>query len=291
MYIARMIFKEIWHRKINFLLAKLMKYDEHVKPGRYKLNEDMSNINAIRLLRSGLQSPVLITFNNIRMLDEIPGKICDYIELDSAALTDFLDSPEVYNNYGFNQYNFIGMFIPNTYEVYWTITSRQFLDRMKNEYDKFWNDERMEKCSEIGFTPKEVTALASIVKAECYHKEEAPVIAGLYINRIRKNMPLQADPTIVFANKDFTIHRVLEKHKEIDSPYNTYKHTGLPPGPINMPDIIYIDAVLNYLKSDYIYMCAKADFSDYHNFTSSYAEHLRNARKYTSALNKEKIFK
>ncbi len=272
-------------------LAKVMKYDKHVKPGRYRLTEDMNNITTIRLLRSGQQTPVALTFNNIRLLDELPGKICDNLEMDSTELLAYLDSPAVYEKYGFNRYNFIDMFIPNTYEIYWTISPEQFVERMKKEYDNFWNEERTEKCNEIGFTPKEVDVLASIVKAECFHKEEAPVIAGLYINRIRKNMPLQADPTVVFANKDFSIRRVLNKHINIDSPYNTYKYTGLPPGPINMPDILYVEAVLNYTHSDYLYMCAKADFSDYHNFTSSYAQHLKNAREYARELNKEKIYK
>jgi UPF0755 protein len=183
------------------------------------------------------------------------------------------------------------MFIPNTYEVYWNITGDQLVERMKDEYDRFWNAERLGKSREAGLSPKEVTVLASIVKAECYHKEEAPVIAGLYINRLAKNIPLQADPTVVFANGDFTIRRVLEKHKEIDSPYNTYRYRGLPPGPINMPDILYLDAVLNFSRHAYIYMCARADFSDYHNFTGSYSEHLNNARAYARALNREKIYR
>ena len=272
-------------------LSKVMKYDQNIKPGRYRLDKDMSNYYAIRLLRSGNQAPVMLTFNNIRLLDELPSKICDDIEMDSSELLAYLDSPAVYRQYGFDRYNFIDMFIPNTYEVYWTITPEQFLDRMKREYDNFWDGERKEKCREIGFSPKEVTVIASIVKAECYHREEAPVIAGLYINRLNRNMALAADPTIVFANRDFGIRRVLEKHKEIDSPFNTYKYRGLPPGPINMPDIFYINSVLNYKKSDYLYMCAKADFSEYHNFTSSYSEHLKNARQYTSALNREKIYR
>ncbi|HLF34578.1 MAG TPA: endolytic transglycosylase MltG [Cyclobacteriaceae bacterium] len=273
------------------LLSKLMKYDRLVKPGRYLLQKDMNNRAAIRLLRSGEQSPVRITFNNIRLTEELPDKICSDLEIDPEELRLFLEDSAVSARYGFNRQNFLGMFIPNTYEVYWNISKEQFLDRMKKEYDSFWNAERMDLSRKIGLTPMEVNTLASIVKAECFHKEEAPVIAGLYINRININMPLQADPTIVFANRDYSIHRVLEKHKEIDSPYNTYRYAGLPPGPINMPEIVYIDAVLNFEKHNYIYMCAREDFSDYHNFTSSYTEHLRNARSYAAALNREKIFR
>ncbi len=287
-----MIENKIVNDMISFsMLAKIMKYNQHIKPGHYRFEADMTNREAINLLRSGRQTPVSITFNNIRMLDEIPGKICENIEMDSSELLNYLDSPAIYEKYGFNRNNFIGMFIPNTYQVYWTISPEQLLERMKKEYDNFWTNDRLEKCKEIGFSPKEVTVLASIVKAECYHKEEAPVIAGLYINGLIRNMRLQADPTVVFANKDFSIHRVLEKEKDIDSPYNTYKYAGLPPGPINMPDILYINAVLNYTKSDYIYMCAKSDFSEYHNFTSSYAEHLKNAKQYAAALNKDKIYR
>ena len=272
-------------------LARMMKYDRYVKPGRYALRQNMSNREAILLLRSGQQTPVKITYNNIRLVDEIPDKICENIEVSPEELRSYLDSPAIYEKYGFDRENFIGMFIPNTYEVYWTIKPQQLLDRMKNEYDSFWDSDRRAKCKELGFTPMEVTTLASIVKAECAHNEEAPVIAGLYINRLKRNMALQADPTVIYANHDFTIRRVLDKHKEIDSPYNTYKYAGLPPGPINMPDIFYIDAVLNYTRSNYLYMCAREDFSEYHNFTDSYAVHLNNARKYTAALNKERIYR
>jgi UPF0755 protein len=272
-------------------LAKLMKYDKNVKPGRYRIDPGLNNRKLIQLLRSGQQSPVRITFNNIRLLDELPDKICRDLEMKSEDLLAYIRNPKISEKYGFDQDNFLGMFIPNTYEVYWDITKEELLERMKKEYQDFWSNGRLEKCREIGMTAREVTVLASIVKAECYHKEEAPVIAGLYINRIKKNMLLQADPTVVYANGDFTIHRVLDKHKEIDSPYNTYRYIGLPPGPINMPEILYLEAVLNYAKHEYLYMCAKDDFSDYHNFTSSYSEHIKNARRYSVALNREKIFK
>jgi UPF0755 protein len=183
------------------------------------------------------------------------------------------------------------MFIPNTYEVWWTISADELLDRMYREYENFWNDPRRKKADSAGLSPVEVTILASIVKAECRMNEEAPVIAGLYINRLQRGYALQSDPTLVYANGDFSIKRVLNKHKEIDSPYNTYLYRGLPPGPINMPEPIYIDAVLNYAKHNYLYMVARADFSGYHEFSTNLQDHLAHAARYQRALNKEGIYR
>jgi UPF0755 protein len=193
----------------------------------------------------------------------------------------------MHNEYGFNKDNIICMFIPNTYEVYYTISADQLIERMYDEYQNFWNEERKQKANELGLSPIEVSILASIVQAESIKRDEAPIIAGLYLNRLKQGIPLQADPTLVFAVGDFTIKRVLNEHKEVESPYNTYKNKGLPPGPINMPEIATIDAVLNYKPSNYLYMCAKEDFSGYHNFTASYNEHLKNARRYQAALTRE----
>jgi UPF0755 protein len=183
------------------------------------------------------------------------------------------------------------MFIPNTYEIYWNISADQLMDRMFKEYNKFWNEERLQKAKDLKMSPPEVTTLSSIVLAESVKTDESPVIAGVYINRLRKNMPLQADPTLVYAARDFTIKRVLNVHKEIDSPYNTYKYTGLPPGPINLPGITYIDAVLNYKDHNYLYFCAKDDFSGYHAFATNLSDHMKNARRYQQALNKAKLYK
>ena len=176
------------------------------------------------------------------------------------------------------------MFIPNTYEVYTNISSEQLVERMYEEYDKFWTEERRQKAQAIGLTPFEVSTLASIVQAESVREDEAPIIASLYMNRLEKGMPLQADPTLVFAVGDFSLKRVLNEHKEIDSPFNTYKYPGLPPGPINMPMIKSLEAVLNHVDTDYYYMCAKEDFSGRHNFTNDYQEHMRNAARYQRAL-------
>jgi UPF0755 protein len=179
------------------------------------------------------------------------------------------------------------MFLPNTYEVYFNVSAEDLIDRMHEEYEKFWNEERKQKADSIGLTTIEISILASIVQAEAVKREEAPVIAGLYINRLKKDIPLQADPTLVFAVGDFTLKRVLNEHKEIDSPYNTYRNRGLPPGPVNMPEVFALEAVLNYTRSNYIYMCAKEDFSGNHNFTNSYRQHLNNAVKYQRALTRE----
>ena len=191
------------------------------------------------------------------------------------------------NKHGFTKDNILAMFIPNTYEVYFNVSPDDLITRMHAEHEKFWNESRREKAEAIGMTPIEVSILASIVQAESVREDEAPLIAGLYINRLKKDIPLQADPTLVFAVGDFTLKRVLNEHKEVDSPYNTYRNRGLPPGPDNMPEIFAIDAVLDHTKSNYIYMCAKEDFSGRHNFTHSYSQHMNNAARYQAALSRE----
>ncbi len=265
-------------------LAKLMNYDKQVKPGRYVLEADMTNLEAIRMLRAGIQEPVNITFNNVRLIGDLAEKITANILMDtaefSAALEKYLES----NDEGWNENNIIGMFIPNTYEVYYDITGDALIERMNREYHTFWNEERLAKADSLGLTPREVSTLASIVQAESVKGDESPRIAGLYLNRLQRNIALQADPTLVFASGDFTLKRVLNVHKEIDSPYNTYMYPGLPPGPINMPTIRSLDAVLNYEEHSFLYMCAKEDFSGYHNFAKTLNEHLINARRYQQAL-------
>jgi UPF0755 protein len=265
-------------------LAKLMDYDERVKPGRYTLRANMSNLEAIRFLRLGLQEPVKITFNNVRLIPDLSERITRNLEMKPQEFEAALIKFAMNNNYGFNKDNVLCMFIPNTYEVYYNISTESLLDRMHDEFKNFWNADRTEKAKALGLTPIEVSILASIVQAESVKSDEAPIIAGLYINRLKQGIPLQADPTLVFAVGDFTLKRVLNEHKEVDSPYNTYKNRGLPPGPINMPEINSLNGVLNYFHSDYIYMVAKEDFSGRHNFTSDYDEHIRNATRYQKAL-------
>ncbi len=272
------------------VLAKLMKYDEAVKPGRYLLKKDMTNLDAVRLLRSGRQEPVKVTFNNIRLKQELAKRICENLEADAEQFESLLRDSAQVRRYGFNQENIMSMFIPNTYEFFWTTTAQELFDRMHREYEKFWTAERLAKAKDMHLTPTEVSVLASIVESETNKMDEAPTVAGLYYNRLTRNIALQADPTLVFAAQDFSIKRVLNKHKEINSPYNTYKYTGLPPGPIRLPSIGAINAVLNYEDHKYIYMCAKEDFSGYHNFAASLQAHLDNARRYQRALSKAGIY-
>lgn len=273
------------------MLAKFMKYDELVKPGKYLIEKSSTNIAVIRKLRIGDQAPVRITFNNARLFPDVAEKLTVNLQLDQDMFLKLISSDNTAAKYGLNPETFRCMFIPNTYEVFWTISGDQLIDRLHKEYERFWNGERLAKADKIGLDPIQVTILASIVQAEISHNNESPTVAGLYMNRLKRNMALQADPTLVYAVGDFTIKRVLNIHKEIESPYNTYKYAGLPPGPINFPTIISIDAVLNYAAHNYIYMCAKEDFSGYHNFSSSLRQHSINAKKYQQALNKARLYR
>ncbi len=271
-------------------VAKKKDYPDLIKPGVYVFDLGMNNNTMVNMLKAGNQKPVSITFNNLRFMEELAGKVAQYIEPDSLELITYLRDPNVIQQMGFNEYTFHAMFIPNTYEMYWTTTPKQFVERMKAEYDRFWNSERKSKADSIGLDPTEVITVASIVQEETIKPEEKPIVAGLYLNRIERGMLLQADPTVKFAVGDFSIQRVLNKHLEIDSPYNTYKYAGLPPGPINFPEISSIDAVLSADDNKYIYMCAREDFSGYHNFASTLSEHNRNAQKYQQALNSNHIW-
>ena len=197
---------------------------------------------------------------------------------------------DLIDKYGFVRETFPAMFIPNTYEFYWNTSAERFIQRMNGEYKIFWSDDRIAKAENLKLKPVEVSVLASIIELESMHNDENQTIAGVFINRLKKGMPLQSDPTIIFAWQDFSIRRVLNKHREIKSPYNTYRNRGLPPGPICIPSISSIDAVLNYEKHNYLYFCAKDDFSGYHNFAGTLSEHNRNARLYQHALNKRRIF-
>ncbi|MGB0404475.1 MAG: endolytic transglycosylase MltG, partial [Salibacteraceae bacterium] len=218
-------------------IAELKKYPELVKPGRYELKNGMSNEQVINKLRIGEQDPVQVTFNNVRTIDELSGKIAQYFEADSSTFSQYLINPEVRLKYGFTKEEFPAMFIPNTYLYNWNTTPEEFCSRMAVEFKKFWNDSRKTKASSLGLSQSEVVTLAAIVEEETKKNDEKPKVAGVYLNRIRRGMLLQADPTVVFAANDFTIRRVLNKHKNIDSPYNTYMYKGLPPGPIRFPEI------------------------------------------------------
>jgi UPF0755 protein len=277
---------------ISFLnAAQNMDYPVKVKAGRYRLTKDMSNRSLINMLKAGNQEPVKISFQNVRLKHTLAGMISKKIESDSASISQLLDSTTFIGKYGFNTENVYTMFIPNSYEIYWNSNPEKFFIRMHTEYLKFWNADRKAKASLINLSQPEVSILASIVDSEALNDSEMPRIAGLYMNRLQKGMRLEADPTVIFAANDFTIRRVLHKHLRIISPYNTYLNKGLPPGPITMPSINAIDAVLNYEKHDFIYMCAKEDFSGYHNYASNLTQHLQNARKFQEALNKRNIKK
>lgn len=271
--------------------AEKMEYPSRIKPGKYKLTEEMNNRTLINMLGGGFQEPVKLRFQNIRLKEQFAGFIATQIEPDSTQLISMLNSDTLAAKYGFNTETFFTMFVPNTYELYWNTSANNFFFRMHDEYEKFWTAERKEKAEAISLTPVQVSILASIVKGEALHNAEMPKIAGLYINRLRKGILLQADPTVIFATNDFTIRRVLNRHLRTESPYNTYIHRGLPPGPIMMPSITAIDAVLNYEQHNFIYMCAKEDFSGYHNFSTNVSEHLVNARKFQQALNERNIKK
>ncbi|WP_241558249.1 endolytic transglycosylase MltG [Mariniphaga sediminis] len=272
-------------------VAKKKKYREAVKPGRYLFRKGMNTNQIVNKLRAGEQEPLDVTFNNARFKQDLAGKVSRYILADSLSILKLFDDHEKIAAYGFTPETFKAMFIPNTYEFYWTTDAAEFADRMKKEYDRFWNETRRKKADAAGLTPVEVTTLASIVQEETAKTDELKRVAGLYVNRLKRGIPLQADPTVKFAVGDFSLRRVLNTHLEMDSPYNTYKNAGLPPGPINFPEVSAIEAVLDYEKHNYLYMVAREDFSGYHHFSRTLAEHNRHAARYRAALNDRKIWK
>lgn len=271
--------------------AEKMNLKTSVKPGRYRLKKGMTNRTLINMIKAGNQEPVKLKFQNIRKKENFAAYLASNLEADSLSFINVLDSTPLISKYGFNKDNVYTMFIPNTYEMYWNVSPAEFFERMHKEYDKFWTAERKQKASSLNLNPAQVYTLASIVDAEALYDKEMPIIAGLYLNRLNKGILLQADPTVIFANNDFTVKRVTNKLLQVQSLYNTYKYAGLPPGPIMMPSINAIDAVLNRQQNDFIYMCAKEDFYGYHNFAATKAEHEINAKKYREALNKRNIFK
>ena len=272
-------------------LANKLDYPQYIKSGHYLISNNMNNNRLLNMLRSGSQTPVKFTFNNIRTIEQFAERVAEQMEMDSVSLLNAVKESATLKEMGFNEECTAALFIPNTYELYWNIDASDFIEKMCNEYNRFWNEERRSKAESQNMTPIEVSILASIVDKETTKVSEMPRIAGVYINRLKKNWLLQADPTLVFALGDFEIKRVLDVHKEIESPYNTYKYIGLPPGPICIPSIAAIDAVLNAEKHKFFYFCAKDDLSGYHVFARNMREHNKNAEKYRKALNKMKIWK
>ena len=272
-------------------ISKKKSYPTAVKPGRYLFKIGMNTNQVVNMLRAGIQDPVDVTFNNVRFKEDLAGKVSKYIQADSISILNLFFDERKIEEFGFNSETFRTMFIPNTYEFYWTTSADEFAIRMKTEYESFWNKNRKAKAKKLNLSPSEVIILASIVLSETVKTDELKRVAGLYINRLKRGILLQADPTIKYAVGDYSIKRVLNKHLETDSPYNTYKYAGLPPGPIMFPETSAIDAVLNYEKNKFIYMCAKEDFSGYHNFAKTLSQHNRNAAKYRAALDKNRIYK
>ena len=271
--------------------ADKMKLAASLKAGRYRLKQGSNNRALINMLKSGNQNPVKLKFQNIRKKENFAAYMAKNMEADSLAFINLLDSSALLEKYGFTKENSYSLFIPNTYELYWNIKPIAFFEKMQKEYDKFWTVARKQKAAKLNLTPIQVSILASIVDSEALYDKEMPIIAGLYLNRLNRGILLQADPTVIFANNDFTVKRVTNKLLGVDSKYNTYKYKGLPPGPIMMPSINAIDAVLDRQVNNYIYMCAKEDFSGYHNFAENETQHNINAKKYREALNKRNIYK
>lgn len=271
------------------LLGRLKGADKNVRAGYYVLYEGANMVGIVNKLRSGAQTPVRITFNNIRTVEQLSARIAEQIEADSASIASHLKNPEAARKYGLKSGEMIGLFIPNTYEVWWTSTPEELTDRMEDEWNKFWNESRTKKLARTGLSKMEVITLASIIYEETKNVGEMPKIAGVFINRLRKGIPLQSCATAKYALGDFSLKRVLYEHTQVKSPYNTYINRGLPPGPICTPSIATIDAVLDYTSHNYLYFCAKEDFSGTHNFATTLSEHNSNSKRYHAALKKAGI--
>ena len=261
-----------------------------VRPGYYRFGTRISNRTLIRRLSNGYETPVRLSWTNTtRTRQQLAGRLGKQLLTDSVSIMACLDSLEFLQRYEVNRETAICLFIPDTYEVYWTMTPEGLFDRMQSEYRRFWNKERRDKAEALGLTPEEVATLASIVESETNRQSEWPTIASLYLNRLRIHMPMQACPTAIYASGDFTIRRVLNHHLQNPSPYNTYRHAGLPPGPIRCTRAVAMDSVLVAPKTPYLFMCANPDFSGTHVFSANYAQHAATARRYQQELNRRHI--
>ncbi len=277
-------------------VAKKKNYPNKIKGGHYLLKKGLNNNEIVDLLRSGAQTPIKVSFNNQDSLEKLAGRIAAQIEADSTALLSAFKDPDFLVKNKLNQATALGIFIPNSYEFYWNTSAEKFTQRMLNEFNKFWNDDRLSKAKRLNLTKNEVITLASIVQKETATVSERPTVAGLYLNRLRSRWPLAADPTILFAlrqkyGQDKVYKRVLNKDLTIDSPYNTYKNLGLPPGPIGMPDISSIDAVLRDMRHKYYFMCVNVEKLGHHAFAETLEQHNRNARKYHQWVNQQGILR
>lgn len=270
--------------KVLDYLLKQRDYNGHIRTGCYTIPQGATPKQIANILASGAQTPVRLTINSTRTVSQMARAISNQIMIDSAQVASRLNSPTLLDSLGYTPATVFCMIVPNTYEVYWNISADALIKRLVKERDRFWNAQRQAKAKEIGLSEQQVVTLASIIEEETAMSDELSIVAGLYMNRLHKNMLLQADPTVIFALGGERPKRVLKVHLEVDSPYNTYKYPGLPPAPIRFVSTRSIDAVLNYARHNYLYMCAKEDFSGYHNFTSSLSQHNANAARYQRAL-------
>lgn len=273
------------------MMARVIRLDSRLQPGHYLLSSDMSLVTILKVLYGGVQTPIKLTFHSTRTQEQLIEKLTKPLQMTTEELSAVLTDAEQCASFGLDTTTIRCLFLPDTYEVYWTITPQELLKKFQSRYNQFWTTERRELASRRGLTPVEASIIASIVEEESNKKKEYPNIAGLYINRLRTEMPLQADPTVKFAWGDFSIRRITHDLLSHPSPYNTYRHKGLPPGPIRYPEAGSIDSVLNYAEHDFRYMCAKSDFSGYHDFAATYAEHKINAQRYQQELNKRNILR
>jgi UPF0755 protein len=265
-------------------VANRMNYDANVSSGRYLIEPNLTNKELVTLLRSGAQVPVRVTINKFRTKQTLASFIASKLEADSVSIVNMLNNPIYLSQYGWTVDNVMSVFLHNTYEFYWNTSAETFFEKMNKEYQRFWNEERKAKAEKVGLTPQQVIVLASIVEEETNVKTEKPIIAGVYLNRLKKGMKLQADPTVRFSLNDFRIKRIKFVHLAVESRFNTYLYEGLPPGPICTPTPVSIESVLKPSTHNYLYFCAKEDFSGTHNFATTHAEHVQNAMKYRSAL-------
>ncbi len=288
--VATLVRRQIIMNEESFKwVAYKMNYPNHINPGRYYIKPKMNNRELISLLRSGEQKPVQVVIKEYRTKEQLIDYVSSVLEADSTILSNLFKDPIFLRQYGLKPESVISIFIANTYEFYWNTSASQFFERMVNEYKKFWNAERLAKAKKLGLTPLEVMTLASIVEEETYRMDENAMVAGVYLNRLKKGMRLEADPTVKFAVGDFTLKRILKEHTRHNSPYNTYRNRGLPPGPICIPSITTIDGTLDAKDHNYLYFCADASFNGYHKFASTYQQHLINARNYRAELDKRTI--
>jgi len=273
------------------IASAVLGYGSHIRAGRYEIGRGLGSMQLVRNLRNGHQSPVNLVIPVVHTMGELASHFAKSLKADSATLSAAFSNPTELARLGVDTFTVPTLFIPNTYEVYWNITPQNLLERMKRERDSFWSNDRMAEAKQAGLSPNEVYTLASIVEQESANEQERPVIAGMYLNRLHAGMKLQADPTVKYALRNFALRRILHAHLAANSPYNTYLNEGLPPGPICIPSLNAIESVLHFSHHNYLYMCAKEDFSGTHNFAVTYEEHLANAKKYAEALNKRNILK